>query len=108
MSDNRCILTLSCRNQPGIVSAVTTQLFTAGCDIAESSQFDDGGTGRFFMRLVFGLGRDGGDLDALRGGFEAIARRFTGIRPTTSSARGATSSAACSPGRSIGISMAAS
>ena len=76
MSEQHCILTLSCRNQPGIVSAITTYLFEEGCDIVESSQFDDGETGRFFMRLVFGPMRDPAVLDRLRLGLASIAHRF--------------------------------
>ncbi|TIL34711.1 MAG: formyltetrahydrofolate deformylase [Mesorhizobium sp.] len=48
------ILTLSCPNQPGIVSAVSGLLFQSGCNILDAQQFDDVETGRFFMRVVFG------------------------------------------------------
>jgi formyltetrahydrofolate deformylase len=47
------VLTLSCEDRPGIVSAVTTELFSLGCNIAESNQFWDRATGRFFMRIAF-------------------------------------------------------
>ena len=47
------ILTLSCANRPGIVSAVSTLLFDAGCNILDAQQFDDTETGQFFMRVVF-------------------------------------------------------
>ena len=46
------VLTLSCTDRPGIVSAVTTELAGSGCNIAESAQFWDRATGRFFMRIA--------------------------------------------------------
>ncbi|KRE09548.1 formyltetrahydrofolate deformylase [Bosea sp. Root381] len=53
MSDSTAILTLSCPDRPGIVAAVSTLLFEAGCNILDAQQFDDVETGRFFMRVVF-------------------------------------------------------
>ncbi|MFA6966837.1 formyltetrahydrofolate deformylase [Bosea sp. (in: a-proteobacteria)] len=53
MSDRTAILTLSCPDRPGIVAAVSTLLFEAGCNILDAQQFDDIETGRFFMRVVF-------------------------------------------------------
>lgn len=50
------VLSLSCPGRPGIVAAVSTCLFRAGCDILEAHQFDDAATGRFFMRVRFVLG----------------------------------------------------
>ena len=53
MSERRLILNLTCVDQPGIVAAVTTELAAAGANIAESAQFWDRDTGRFFMRIAF-------------------------------------------------------
>jgi formyltetrahydrofolate deformylase len=57
------VLTLSCVDRPGIVAAVTTELAELGANIAESNQFWDRGTGRFFMRIAFtapaGVTREG-------------------------------------------------
>ena len=47
------VLTLSCADRPGIVAAVTTELAGLNANIAESNQFWDRETGRFFMRLAF-------------------------------------------------------
>lgn len=62
MSSANFVLTLSCADRPGIVAAVTTELAALHANIAESNQFWDRETGRFFMRLAFtnpaGLGRD--------------------------------------------------
>jgi formyltetrahydrofolate deformylase len=53
MPTDRYVLTLSCRNRPGIVAAVTRVLFEAGGDILEAHQFDDLETGVFFARIAF-------------------------------------------------------
>ena len=53
MADHSYALTLSCQDQPGIVAAVTNELFKLGCNIAESSQYWDRSTNRFFMRIAF-------------------------------------------------------
>jgi formyltetrahydrofolate deformylase len=47
------VLTLSCIDRPGIVAAVTTELAGLNANIAESNQFWDKETGRFFMRIAF-------------------------------------------------------
>lgn len=80
MQDQTFLLTLSCPNQPGIVSRVTTELFAHHGDIMEAHQFDDRETGRFFMRVVFRLPDNGQTTDTaiagLRSSFEPIARHF--------------------------------
>jgi formyltetrahydrofolate deformylase len=62
LSSANFVLTLSCIDRPGIVAAVTTELAALNANIAESNQFWDKETGRFFMRLAFtapeGVGRE--------------------------------------------------
>lgn len=53
MLEKPFVLTLSCMDRPGIVAAVTGALAHLGCNIAESNQFWDRDTGRFFMRIAF-------------------------------------------------------
>lgn len=53
MSASRYVLTLSCPDRIGIVSAISGCLFKDGANIIESQQFGDPETGRFFMRTVF-------------------------------------------------------
>lgn len=65
------ILTLSCPDRPGIVARVSTLLFEHGANIVDAQQFDDGETGRFFMRVVFTPGPAG--AEAVRPGLEALA-----------------------------------
>jgi formyltetrahydrofolate deformylase len=77
MPATQFILTLSCRNRPGIVAAVSTYLFEAGCNILDAQQYDDTEANRFFMRVVFNpVNGQGADVESLRTGFAAIAERF--------------------------------
>ena len=75
-SKQSLVLTLACRNQPGIVAAVSTCLFEQGGDITEAQQFDDEQTGRFFMRVVFDRPEGAPDVAAIRSAIEPIADRF--------------------------------
>jgi len=69
------LLTLSCRNQPGIVAAIATAIFAHQGNITEASQYDDADANRFFMRLVFTLPTEA-PADAARADLAAIAARF--------------------------------
>jgi len=61
------LLTLSCTNRPGIVAAVSKEIFDHQGDILEAHQFDDRDTGQFFTRILFGVpGRDLATLRARR------------------------------------------
>jgi formyltetrahydrofolate deformylase len=50
---NTYILTLSCPDRTGIVHAVSGFLLERGGNIEEAAQFNDAGTGLFFMRVQF-------------------------------------------------------
>jgi formyltetrahydrofolate deformylase len=50
---NSFVLTLSCPDRPGIVHAVSGFLLERGGNIEEAAQFNDHGTGLFFMRVQF-------------------------------------------------------
>ncbi|MCQ2003577.1 formyltetrahydrofolate deformylase [Rhizobium sp. NRK18] len=69
------ILTVSCRSTRGIVAAIATYLADKGCNITDSSQFDDLDTGNFFTRVTF-LSEEGATLEALKAGFPPIADKF--------------------------------
>jgi len=79
------VLTLSCPDRPGIVAAVSGLLAERGGNILESQQFGDRDTGRFFMRVQFGVepdgpgsgGQGGGSFDALRGALAGLAPEFS-------------------------------
>jgi formyltetrahydrofolate deformylase len=47
------ILTLACPDRPGIVHAVSGFLYERGGNIEEAAQYNDHGTGLFFMRVRF-------------------------------------------------------
>lgn len=66
-------LTVTCASTRGIVAAIASYLAEQGCNITDSSQFDDTATGRFFMRVSF-VSETGATLDQLREGFAASAR----------------------------------
>lgn len=51
-------LTVSCPNQRGIVSKISTAIFRANGDILEADQYDDSATEKFFMRVVFDLANE--------------------------------------------------
>jgi formyltetrahydrofolate deformylase len=70
------VLTLSCPDRPGIVSAVSTFLAHNGQNIVDAQQFNENETGVFFMRVVFNAADVNVELNSLQTGFGAIAERF--------------------------------
>jgi formyltetrahydrofolate deformylase len=76
MPNHQYVLTLSCPDRPGIVSAVSTFLANSGQNILDAQQFDDVETNKFFMRVVFTAADLAVELPALQTGFTAIAERF--------------------------------
>ncbi|WP_050596431.1 formyltetrahydrofolate deformylase [Mesorhizobium ciceri] len=74
------ILTLSCEDRPGIVAAVTAELAANGANIAESSQFWDRQTNRFFMRIAF-ISPPGSTRDSLERALKSSVDRF-GMKTT--------------------------
>jgi formyltetrahydrofolate deformylase len=76
VTSNNIVLTVSCRSTRGIVAAVSGYLAEKGCNIVDSSQFDDLETGAFFMRVSF-ISEDGVGRDALIEDFEPIAKKFS-------------------------------
>lgn len=69
------VFTLSCEDRPGIVAAVTTELAALGANIAESNQFWDRETGRFFMRLAF-TAPEGATREAIERALKPATERF--------------------------------
>ncbi|NMR31519.1 formyltetrahydrofolate deformylase [Arthrobacter sp. SF27] len=71
------VLTLDCREAPGIVHAVSGVLLEHGCNIVELKQFDDRRLGHFFMRVhVASSTGEALDEEALRKDFGPVAERF--------------------------------
>jgi len=69
------VLTVSCRSTRGIVAAISGFLAEKGCNIIDSSQFDDLDTGKFFMRVSF-ISEQGAERDALLSSFAPVAEKF--------------------------------
>ncbi len=65
-------LTVTCRSTRGIVAAIANYMADSGCNITDSSQFDDKETGNFFMRVSF-ESEKGADITALTEGFTKVA-----------------------------------
>jgi formyltetrahydrofolate deformylase len=70
-------LTVTCNSTRGIVAAIANYLADNGCNITDSSQFDDKETGNFFMRVSFEADDEGAvDLPKITSGFTATAKQF--------------------------------
>jgi formyltetrahydrofolate deformylase len=68
-------LRVTCSSTRGIVAAVSGYLADKGCNITDSSQFDDIHTGQFFMRMSF-TSEEGAGLEELDRAFLPIAEKF--------------------------------
>jgi len=68
------ILTLSCRDKPGITARVTGYLFEHGSNVLEAQQFNDQDEDSFFMRVEFDPGE--GDVAHIGEGFAALAAQY--------------------------------
>ncbi|SIQ44311.1 formyltetrahydrofolate deformylase [Rhizobium sp. RU35A] len=70
------VLTVSCPTSRGIVAALSGYLAEKGCNIVDSSQFDDFDTQTFFMRISF-ISEEGIDGASLIQGLKPIAEKFS-------------------------------
>jgi formyltetrahydrofolate deformylase len=77
------VLTLSCPDQPGIVHAVSGAIVATGGNITSSQQFEDPGTGTFFMRVAVAPAAsrpdDGGGAGSAGGGGGGTADTADGV-----------------------------
>jgi formyltetrahydrofolate deformylase len=69
------VLTLSCQDRPRIVATVTAALADIGGNIAESAQFWDRTSNRFFMRIAFEIDA-AVSLDAVRAALQPARDAF--------------------------------
>lgn len=76
------VLTLSCKDRPGLVAAVAGCLFENEGNIVEAAQFDDKDSGRFFMRVVFDTAQDQAALRSACGNLAARFEMTWLLRPT--------------------------
>lgn len=72
---NSFALTVTCQSSRGIVASIATYLAECGCNITDSSQFDDVETSQFFMRISF-KSETGTSLQELSDSFNEIASRL--------------------------------
>ncbi|ATE64218.1 formyltetrahydrofolate deformylase [Rhizorhabdus dicambivorans] len=75
LSDAVYRLTVSCPNKPGIVAAITTELFRHGADVLEAHHYCDTETARLFVRLTFSL-PSAVAPDVVRADFAPIAAKL--------------------------------
>ena len=79
-SSREFVLTLSCRDTKGVVFAVSSVLYEAGCNILDSQQYGDvssaDSTGLFFMRVHFEAPDESADAAALQASFAPLRERF--------------------------------
>lgn len=69
------VLTVACQTTRGVVAAISGFLAAKGCNIVDSSQFDDRDTGKFFMRVSF-ISEEGVLQPELSEGFMTVADKF--------------------------------
>ncbi|QSE88143.1 formyltetrahydrofolate deformylase [Rhodococcus pseudokoreensis] len=70
------VLTFSCVDEPGIVSAVSTALLQLGCTITDAQHFDDQLTGRFFSRIQFDTVRADLEKSEVAAGLSPVLASF--------------------------------
>ena len=71
---NKCVLTLSCTDRPGITAKVTSYLADQGGNILEAQQFNDQDSGRFFMRVAFDQGD--AEFQSIEDEFDSLAEEY--------------------------------
>ena len=71
------VLTVTCPSTRGIVASVATFLADHGCNITDSSQFDDIQTGQFFMRVTYVAEDPAFDQEAITAAFAPVAEKFS-------------------------------
>ena len=69
------VLTVTCNSTRGVVAAISGFLADKGCNIIDSSQFDDLDTNKFFMRVSF-ISEEGVSQPELIESFAPVASRF--------------------------------
>jgi formyltetrahydrofolate deformylase len=68
------ILTVTCQDRPGLISAVSSMLALHGTNVIEAEQHSERTTDRFFMRVEFEP--RGASLEAVASGMSALASQF--------------------------------
>lgn len=69
------VLSIASEDRKGIVAAVANSIASQDCNIVESSQYGDGNTGRFFMRVAI-AGPAGMSVESFTQAFTPVATAF--------------------------------
>jgi formyltetrahydrofolate deformylase len=69
------VLVAQCQSRRGIVAAVSGWLAQKGCNITDAAQFDDEGTGQFFVRISF-RSETGATTEELLDTFHPVAAEY--------------------------------
>jgi len=72
----RCVLLVSCQDQPGIVATLSTLVYEGGGNIVDLQQHTDPVNGAFFQRIEFELGHFGLDRAELAARLAPVIERF--------------------------------
>ena len=75
-SRQRCVLLVACRDQPGIVAALSSLVYDGGGNIVDLQQHTDPVDGAFFQRIEFELDGFRLDRDELRHRLAPVIERF--------------------------------
>jgi formyltetrahydrofolate deformylase len=69
------VLSIATEDRKGIVAAVANSIASQDCNIVESSQYGDGNTGRFFMRVAL-AGPAGMSIESFTQAFSPVATAY--------------------------------
>ncbi len=83
----RFVLTFSCPDQLGIVSAVSSALSHLGCNITDAQQFNDASNDRFFARMEFEPVRRPLEEEGVTAALEPVLSTFDAQYAVRSTAR---------------------
>lgn len=76
MTTEHYIMTLRCKDAPGVIHAVSGALLDIGGNVLEQAQYTNESTGKFLMRTRFEVSRDV-DLGTVRSALSSASDRFT-------------------------------
>ena len=74
-SDASFVILVATKDRKGIVAAVANSIASQDCNIVESAQFGDSGTGQFFMRVAFS-GPAGMTTESFTDAFSPVATAY--------------------------------
>lgn len=73
---NTAVLLIDCPDSKGLVSTISTFVYTHGANILHADQHQDNALGLFFMRVEWQLDEFDMDAERFRAAFAPVAERF--------------------------------